>query len=163
MANGVGHIGLHAAEGDWPARLTPHFTPGHEGAGIMAALGPGAISMKESDPVGVACLHDACGECAYCRTQWDSLCVSQRNSGYAVNGSFAEYVIGSASHVGRLPDDPDFVAMAPILCVGVTTYKDIKETEVKPGEWIAISGVGGSGRLPSGARRPWECMSPRSM
>ena len=75
------------------------------------------------------------------------LCLAQHNSGYSVNGSFAEYVIGSAAYVGRLPPNPDFVAMAPILCAGVTTYKGIKETEVRPGEWIAISGVGGLGQL----------------
>jgi hypothetical protein len=65
-------------------------------------------------------------------------CLAQHNSGYSVNGSFAEYAIGSAAYVARLPPNPDFVAMAPILCAGVTTYKGIKETEVRPGEWIAI-------------------------
>jgi alcohol dehydrogenase, propanol-preferring len=80
-------------------------------------------------------------------TGWDSLCEHQHNSGYSVNGSFAEYVIGAAPYVGRLPNNPDFAQMAPILCAGVTTYKGIKETEAKPGEWIAISGVGGLGQL----------------
>src|SRR5262249_32589192 len=64
-------------------------------------------------------------------------------SGYGVNGSFAEYAIGSAAYVGRLPAKADFAAMAPILCAGVTTYKGIKETEARPGEWLAISGIGG--------------------
>jgi propanol-preferring alcohol dehydrogenase len=56
-------------------------------------------------------------------------------------------VIGAAPYVGRLPSNPDFAAMAPILCAGVTTYKGIKETEAKPGEWIAISGIGGLGHI----------------
>ena len=77
----------------------------------------------------------------------DALCLAQRNSGYTVNGSFAEYAIGSAAYVAQLPNNPNFAAMAPILCAGVTTYKGIKETEAKPGEWIAISGVGGLGQL----------------
>jgi propanol-preferring alcohol dehydrogenase len=68
-------------------------------------------------------------------------------SGYTVNGSFAEYAIGAAPYVARLPTDVDFAEMAPILCAGVTTYKGIKETEAKPGEWIAISGVGGLGHV----------------
>jgi len=147
IANGVCHTDLHAAMDDWPVKPMPPFIPGHEGAGIVAALGPGVTGLKEGDPVGVAWLHDACGQCEYCRTGWESLCLSQRNSGYAVNGSFAEYVIGSAHYVGRLPDKAGFVAMAPILCAGVTTYKGIKETEAKPGEWIAISGVRGLGQL----------------
>ena len=63
------------------------------------------------------------------------------------NGSFAEYVIGAAPYLGRLPQKSDFAEMAPILCAGVTSYKGIKETEAKPGEWIAISGIGGLGQL----------------
>jgi hypothetical protein len=59
--------------------------------------------LKEGDPVGLAWLHDSCGWCEYCRTGWDALCLAQRNSGYSVNGSFAEYAIGSAAYVGRLP------------------------------------------------------------
>lgn len=147
IANGVCHTDLHSAQGDWPVKPSLPFIPGHEGAGIVAAVGPGVTRLKEGDPVGVAWLHDACGWCEYCRTGWDALCLAQHNSGYAVNGSFAEYVIGCAAYVGRLPNNPDFAAMAPILCAGVTTYKGIKETEAKPGEWIVILGVGGLGQL----------------
>jgi propanol-preferring alcohol dehydrogenase len=80
-------------------------------------------------------------------TGWDSLCYAQHNTGYSVNGSFAEYVIGAAPYVGRLPQKSDFAEMAPLLCAGVTTYKGIKETEARPGEWLAISGIGGLGQL----------------
>jgi len=147
IANGVCHTDLHAAQGDWPVKPNLPFVPGHEGVGLVAALGPAVTGLKEGDPVGLAWLHDACGQCEYCRTGWDALCLAQRNSGYTVNGSFAEYAIGSAAYVGRLPRDADFVALAPILCAGVTTYKGIKETETRPGEWIAISGIGGLGQM----------------
>jgi propanol-preferring alcohol dehydrogenase len=147
IANGVCHTDLHAAQGDWPGKPVPPFIPGHEGAGIVAAVGREVTHLKEGDPVGLAWLHDSCGWCEYCRTGWDALCLAQRNSGYTVNGSFAEYAIGSAAYVAQLPNNPNFAAMAPILCAGVTTYKGIKETEAKPGEWIAISGVGGLGQL----------------
>ena len=147
VASGVCHTDLHAAEGDWPVKPALPFIPGHEGAGIVAALGPGVTGLKEGDPVGLAWLHDACGTCEYCVTGWETLCESQHNSGYGVNGSFAEYAIGSAAYVGRLPATPDFAALAPILCAGVTTYKGIKETEARPGEWIVISGVGGLGHV----------------
>jgi alcohol dehydrogenase, propanol-preferring len=146
-ATGVCHTDLHAASGDWPVKPTPPFIPGHEGTGTVAALGPGVTGLKEGDAVGVAWLHDACGGCEYCQTGWETLCETQHMSGYTVNGSFAEYVIGAAAYVGRLPKNADFAALAPILCAGVTTYKGIKETEAKPGEWIAISGVGGLGHL----------------
>src|SRR6202020_3667590 len=75
------------------------------------------------------------------------LCEKQDDSGYSVNGSFAEYAIGSAAFVARLPERPDFAALAPILCAGVTTYKGLKETEARPGEWVAISGIGGLGHV----------------
>ena len=147
VATGVCHTDLHAANGDWPVKPTPPFTPGHEGAGIVAALGAGVRHLKEGDPVGIAWLHDACGRCEYCTTGWETLCESQHMSGYTVNGSFAEYAVGHADYVGRLPDKVDFAAMAPILCAGVTTYKGIKETEAKPGDWLAISGIGGLGHV----------------
>jgi propanol-preferring alcohol dehydrogenase len=64
-----------------------------------------------------------------------------------VNGAHAEYVLATAAYVGRLPENPDFVAMAPILCAGVTTYKGLKETDTRPGEWVVISGIGGLGHV----------------
>ena len=147
MATGVCHTDLHAADGDWPVKPTAPFIPGHEGAGIVAAIGPGVTRLKEGDAVGIPWLHDACGCCEHCITGWETLCESQHDSGYSVNGSFAEYAIGAADYVGRLPQGVDFAAMAPILCAGVTTYKGIKETEARPGEWLAISGIGGLGHV----------------
>ncbi len=147
VSTGVCHTDLHAADGDWPVKPGLSFIPGHEGAGIVAAVGAGVANLKEGDPVGIAWLHDACGGCEYCTTGWETLCESQHDSGYSVNGTFAEYAIGSAAFVARLPHNPDFAAMAPILCAGVTTYKGIKETEARPGEWIAISGIGGLGHI----------------
>ena len=147
MASGVCHTDVHAADGDWPVRPNLPFIPGHEGAGVIVALGRGVRGLKEGDRVGIAWLHDACGTCEYCVTGWETLCESQHNSGYSVNGSFAEYAVGSADYVARLPRGLGFVDVAPILCAGVTTYKGIKETEVRPGEWIVISGVGGLGHI----------------
>jgi D-arabinose 1-dehydrogenase-like Zn-dependent alcohol dehydrogenase len=66
VATGVCHTDLHAAEGDWPVKPSPPFTPGHEGAGIVAALGPGVSHLKEGDRVGIAWLHSACGHCDFC-------------------------------------------------------------------------------------------------
>lgn len=147
MASGVCHTDVHAADGDWPVKPTPPFVPGHEGAGVVAALGRDVKRLKVGDAVGVAWLHDACGTCEHCLSGWETLCESQRDTGYSVDGSFAEYMLASAAFVGRLPERPDFAALAPILCAGVTTYKGIKETEARPGQWIAISGIGGLGHI----------------
>jgi propanol-preferring alcohol dehydrogenase len=85
--------------------------------------------------------------CEYCETGWETLCERQHNTGYSCNGGFAEYVIASAAFAARLPKDVDFAAISPILCAGVTTYKGLKETEAKPGEWVVISGIGGLGHV----------------
>jgi propanol-preferring alcohol dehydrogenase len=146
-ACGVCHTDLHAASGDWPVKPMPPFIPGHEAAGVVAALGPGVTDFKIGDAVGVAWLHDACLRCEYCETGWETLCEHQHNTGYSVNGGFAEYVIASAAFAARLPANIDFAAIAPILCAGVTTYKGLKETEARPGEWVVISGVGGLGHV----------------
>ncbi|HEY6406959.1 MAG TPA: alcohol dehydrogenase AdhP [Ktedonobacteraceae bacterium] len=147
IASGVCHTDLHAAHGDWPVKPTLPFIPGHEGAGYVAALGSGVTSLHEGDRVGVPWLHSACGSCDYCLTGWETLCPNQQNTGYSVNGGFAEYVLAPAAYVGHIPKEIEFTEVAPILCAGVTTYKGLKETEVRPGEWVVISGVGGLGHV----------------
>ena len=147
VASGVCHTDLHAIDGDWPVKPTLPLIPGHEGVGHVAAVGAGVTDVKEGDAVGVPWLYDACRACEYCETGWETLCERQRNTGYSVNGAYAEYVLASAPFVGHLPRGTDFVAMAPILCAGVTTYKGLKETEARPGEWVVISGIGGLGHV----------------
>jgi len=147
FASGVCHTDLHAADGDWPVKPTLPFTPGHEGAGTVVELGPGVTHLKLGDRVGLAWLHSACGHCNFCLSGWETLCLEQKNSGYSVNGSFAQYALAQADYLGRLPENLSFVDAAPILCAGVTTYKGLKETETRPGEWVVISGVGGLGHV----------------
>lgn len=146
-ATGVCHTDLHAVKGDWPVKPSPPFIPGHEGVGIVAAAGRNVKRVKEGDRVGVPWLHTACGYCPYCRTGWETLCGAQQNTGYSVNGSFAEFALADPDFVGRLPAKLDWGPAAPVLCAGVTVYKGLKETEVKPGEWVAISGIGGLGHM----------------
>ena len=89
------------------------------------------------------CLHAL----EYCETGWETLCEHQHNTGYSCDGGFAGYVIASAPFAAQLPVGVDFTQIAPILCAGVTTYKGSKETEDPPGEWVAISGIGGLGHV----------------
>lgn len=147
IASGVCHTDLHAADGDWPVKPTLPFTPGHEGAGVVVALGPGVTHLKVGDRVGIAWLHNACGHCEFCLSGWETLCPEQNNSGYSVNGSFAEYALAQADYLGRIPESLSFVDAAPILCAGVTTYKGLKQTDTRPGEWVVISGAGGLGHV----------------
>jgi propanol-preferring alcohol dehydrogenase len=146
-ASGVCHTDLHAAEGDWPVKPKPPFIPGHEGVGHVAAVGAGVTHVKEGDRVGVPWLYTACGHCMHCLGGWETLCESQQNTGYSVNGGFADYVLADPNYVGILPDNLGFVEIAPVLCAGVTVYKGLKVTDTKPGDWVAISGIGGLGHM----------------
>jgi alcohol dehydrogenase, propanol-preferring len=146
-ASGVCHTDLHAARGDWPVKPSPPFIPGHEGVGYVAAVGRTVRGVKEGDRVGVPWLHTACGHCEYCRTGWETLCGEQKNTGYGVNGGFAQYVLADPDYVGLLPETLEFGAAAPVLCAGLTVYKGLKETETRPGEWVVISGIGGLGHM----------------
>jgi alcohol dehydrogenase, propanol-preferring len=146
-ACGVCHTDLHAAHGDWPLKPTLPFIPGHEGIGKVVAVGAGVTIVKEGDRVGVPWLYSACGHCEYCLKAWETVCPEAQFGGYTKNGGFAEYILADPNYVARIPKGLSAIEAAPIICAGITTYKGIKETGAKPGEWIAISGVGGLGHL----------------
>nr|WP_199082944.1 alcohol dehydrogenase AdhP [Pedobacter sp. ASV19] len=147
IACGVCHTDLHACEGDWPVKPKMPLVPGHEAIGYVVALGRGVQKIKEGDVVGVPWLYSACGCCDYCYTGWETLCETQKNGGYSVDGGFAEYVVADSRYVAHFPSNINFTEMAPIICAGVTVYKGLKETDARPGEWVAISGIGGLGHL----------------
>ncbi|NLC23850.1 alcohol dehydrogenase AdhP [Oxalobacter vibrioformis] len=146
-ACGVCHTDLHAVDGDWPVKPAPPFIPGHEGVGYVVGVGPYVKHIKEGDRVGIPWLYSACGHCDYCLDSWETLCLQQKNTGYSVNGSFAEYVVADANYVGLLPKNLGFVEIAPVLCAGVTVYKGLKMTDTRPGNWVVISGIGGLGHM----------------
>lgn len=147
IATGVCHTDLHAMHGDWPVKPTVPFIPGHEGVGEVVEIGEGIHHLKVGDKVGVPWLYSACGHCDHCYAGWETLCKEQQNSGYSVNGSFAEYCLADGEYVGVIPEGVDLLEIAPILCAGVTVYKGLKMTEAKTGDWVAISGIGGLGHV----------------
>ena len=146
-ACGVCHTDLHAANGDWPLKPTPPFTPGHEGIGLVVEVGAGVTSVKVGDRVGVPWLYSACGHCEFCLSAWETVCANAEFGGYTKNGGFAEYIIADPKYVAHIPKGLSALEAAPIICAGITTYKGIKETTAKPGEWVAVSGCGGLGHL----------------
>ena len=146
-ACGVCHTDLHAAHGDWPVKPTLPFIPGHEGIGPVVAVGSGVTIVKEGDRVGVPWLYSACGHCEFCLSACETVCAEAQFGGYTKNGGFAEYILADPNYVAHVPAGLGAKDAAPIICAGITTYKGIKETTAKPGEWIAISGVGGLGHL----------------
>jgi len=145
---GLCHTDIHAARGDWPIKPTPPFIPGHEGVGIVERLGEGnAHGLTVGTRVALPWLGYSCGDCRYCNSGWETLCTSQLNMGYAINGGFAEYAVGYARNVVRVPDDVDPLDAAPLTCAGVTTYKAVKVSGARSSSVVAVFGAGGLGHL----------------
>ncbi|KRF26274.1 alcohol dehydrogenase AdhP [Phycicoccus sp. Soil803] len=146
-ASGLCHTDIHAAHGDWPVKPTPPFVPGHEGVGLITAVGADVTRRSVGERVAIAWLGHACGHCDHCISGWETLCEQQRNSGYSVDGAFAEYAVADADYVVPVPAEVSAFDAAPLTCAGVTTYKAIKVANIVPGERVAIFGVGGLGHL----------------
>ena len=147
QASGLCHTDIHAAHGDWPVKPIPPFVPGHEGVGIVHALGSGVTSVRRGDTVAVPWLGYACGECKHCLTGWETLCTRQQNTGYSVDGCYAEYFLAEAAFAAKVPAGVSVFDAAPLTCAGVTTYKAVKVGNVRPGDLVAVSGIGGLGHL----------------
>ncbi len=146
-ASGVCHTDLHAAEGDWPVKPTLPFIPGHEGVGVVESIGEFVTNVKVGDRVGIPWLHSTCGLCSYCLSGWETLCQSQQNTGYSVDGGFAELVLADARYVGKIPEALSFADVAPHFCAGVTTYKAVKASGSAPDKTVLVSGIGGLGHM----------------
>jgi propanol-preferring alcohol dehydrogenase len=146
-ASGLCHTDIHAAHGDWPIKPKLPFTPGHEGVGIVEALGSGVTEVVVGDRVAIPWLGYACGICDYCVSGWETLCESQQNTGYSIDGGFAEYVKAHARYVVKVPAGVAPFDAAPLTCAGVTTYKAVKVSGAKPADLVAVWGIGGLGHL----------------
>ncbi|MBT9184497.1 alcohol dehydrogenase AdhP [Pectobacterium punjabense] len=142
---GVCHTDLHVKDGDFGD--VTGITLGHEGIGIVKEVGPGVTSLKPGDRASVAWFYQGCGHCEYCNSGNETLCRTVKNAGYSVDGGMAEECIVVADYAVKVPDGLDSAAASSITCAGVTTYKAVKISQIKPGQWIAIYGLGGLGNL----------------
>lgn len=144
---GLCHTDIHAAHGDWPIKPTLPLIPGHEGVGIVEQVGAGVTTPRVGDRVAIPWLGAACGTCEYCVDGWETLCEAQVNTGYGVDGSYAEYATANAAYVALVPDAVDSLDASVLTCAGVTTYKAIKLSGARPGSLVAVFGIGGLGHL----------------
>jgi len=141
--SGVCHTDLHALNGDWPLATKMPLVGGHEGAGVVVALGSLVTDIQIGDYAGVKWLNGSCLQCSFCQQSDEPLCAKALLSGYTVDGTFQEYCIAKAAHVARIPKECDLAAIAPVLCAGITAYKGLKESGARPGQTVAIVGAGG--------------------
>ena len=146
-ASGLCHTDIHAAHGDWPVKPKLPLIPGHEGVGIVEMVGPQVTEVKEGDRVAIPWLGYACGTCRYCVSGWETLCEQQLNTGYFLDGGYAEYAKAFAKYVGKVPARVDPFEAAPLTCAGVTTYKAVKMSGARPTDLVAIFGIGGLGHM----------------
>jgi len=141
--SGVCHTDLHAVNGDWPLATKLPLVGGHEGAGVVVALGELVTDIQIGDYAGVKWINGSCLQCSFCQQADEPLCANALLSGYTVDGTFQEYCIAKAAHVARIPKECSLEAVAPVLCAGITVYKGLKESGARPGQSVAIVGAGG--------------------
>jgi propanol-preferring alcohol dehydrogenase len=149
-ACGVCHSDLHLADGDWDLLKKVTKIPlvlGHEISGTIEAVGPEVSDWRPGDRAGVPWLHWTCGKCEFCASGRETLCGEQSITGVTVDGGFAEFVRAKASHTARIPDAVALEEAAPLFCAGLTVYKAIKSSGLRPGELLAVFGAGGLGHL----------------
>src|SRR6266581_3257749 len=145
-ACGVCHSDALSVEGGFPGLTYPRV-PGHEVIGKIEAIGPGVQGWKEGQRVGVGFMGGHCGHCESCRRGDFVNCQNQPISGVHSDGGYAEMMIAQASGLGAILDDLLSTEAAPPLCVGLTTVNALRNSKARPGELVAIQGVGGLGHL----------------
>ena len=146
-ACGICHSDSVTKEGIWPGIRYPRV-PGHEIAGVVDAVGAGVAGWKEGQRVGVGWHGGHCGYCDSCRRGDFVTCqVAPQIPGIAYDGGYAEYMIAPAGALALIPDGLSAVEAAPLMCAGVTTYNSLRNSGARPGDLVAILGIGGLGHL----------------
>jgi len=146
QACGVCHSDSITKEGLFPGISYPRV-PGHEVAGVIDAVGPGVPGWEPGQRVGVGWNGGCCGYCDHCRRGEFFACVRGQTTGVTYDGGYAEYMIAPASAVARMPGDLPAADAAPLLCAGVTTFNALRNSGARPGDVVAVLGLGGLGHL----------------
>ncbi|MDQ0380422.1 NAD(P)-dependent alcohol dehydrogenase [Amycolatopsis thermophila] len=151
---GICHSDIHQAQEDWGEAIFP-MVPGHEIAGVVAAVGPAVTRYRVGDRVGVGCMVDSCGECEYCRAGTEQFCVKgnvQTYNGVGFDGEntyggYSRQIVVKDAFVCRIPDGIGLDVAAPLLCAGITTYSPLRQWGAGPGKKVAVIGLGGLGHM----------------
>lgn len=151
---GICHSDIHTVRGDWGPQQYP-LAPGHEIAGVVAAVGTEVTKHAVGDRVGVGCLVNSCGKCPSCVRGEEQFCAegavftygSTDRDGTVTQGGYSEHVVVTESFVVRIPDAIPLDAAAPLLCAGITTFSPLRRWKVGPGTRVAVVGLGGLGHM----------------
>jgi D-arabinose 1-dehydrogenase-like Zn-dependent alcohol dehydrogenase len=146
QACGICHSDSFTKEGTYPGIQYPRV-PGHEVAGVIDAVGPGVVALNVGQAVGVGWNGGYCGHCDQCRRGNFFACVTGQVTGVTFDGGYGEYMIAPASAVARMPADLGPVEAAPLMCAGVTTFNALRNSGARPGDVVAVLGLGGLGHL----------------
>ncbi len=145
-ACGVCHSDLLVKDGLWPGLQFPRV-PGHEVAGRIDAVGPDVRNWRAGQPVGVGWHGGHCFNCEPCRRGDFILCQNGRITGISHDGGYADYMISPAEAVAAMPNDLPAEEAAPLLCAGITVFNSLRHSGAKPGDLVAVQGIGGLGHL----------------
>lgn len=145
-ACGVCHSDQFIVDGIWPGLILPRV-PGHEVAGVVDAVGVEVRGFAVSQRVGVGWYGGHCGVCTACREGDFILCENPRITGLTHDGGYEEYMIASADSLAPIPDNISFPEAAPLLCAGLTTFNSLRNSGARPGDIVAVQGLGGLGHL----------------
>src|SRR2546427_7698523 len=146
-ACGICHSDSFAKEGLWPGIQYPRV-PGHEVAGIIDAVGPGVVGWKTGQPVGVGWHGGHCGYCNSCRRGDFVTCqIAPQIPGFTYDGGYADYMVAPAGALALIPEELSAVEAGPLMCAGITTYNALRNSGARPGDVVAVLGVGGLGHL----------------
>ncbi len=147
QACGICHSDSLTKEGSYPGIQYPRV-PGHEIAGIIDAVGEGVAPWKTGQRVGVGWHGGHCGYCDSCRRGDFVTCqIAPKVPGISYDGGYAEYVIVPAAAVARIPEELSAEEAGPLMCAGITTYNALRNSGARPGDVVAVLGVGGLGHL----------------
>jgi propanol-preferring alcohol dehydrogenase len=146
QACGICHSDSMTKEGGWPGIVYPR-SPGHEIAGIIDALGEGTDPWKVGDRVGIGWHGGHCGKCESCRRGDFITCAKLQIPGISYDGGYAEFVLAPIEALARIPGELAPEDAAPLMCAGVTTFNALRNSGARPGDLVAIQGIGGLGHL----------------
>ena len=146
LACGVCHSDMFVRSGGFPGLVLPRV-PGHEIAGVVDAVGAGVTAWEVGDRVGVGWHGGHCFQCDACRRGLFINCKAGKVTGVSHDGGYAEYAVVPHESVARMPAGMDAVDAGPLLCAGVTTYNALRNSGARPGDTVAVQGIGGLGHL----------------